>query len=222
MRQWFQLVLLVAVLLAVPLLVAAVWGELLADDIARWQAAPPAKSLLAAAVVGILAADVLFPVPSGPVMTLAGAHLGILPAIAVSWIGLMLGSLIAYLIGRHAGRPILARFISDRDLADLDVTGRRHSLWVLLVTRPLPILAEASAIVAGIMRTPWWLFLAAIGVGNFVCSILFCTLGSYAAANEWMTIALFLSIVIPVLLLVALRCRLRATSPSPADGGGET
>ena len=56
MRQWVELVGLVAILLAVPLLVTAIWGQLLADDIARWQDSPPGKLVLSAAVIGVLAA----------------------------------------------------------------------------------------------------------------------------------------------------------------------
>jgi uncharacterized membrane protein YdjX (TVP38/TMEM64 family) len=208
MRQWLRLVALVAILLAVPLLVTAVWGQLLADDIARWQSSPPADAVVAASVIGVLAADLLLPVPSGPVMTLAGAQLGTLPAVLVTWIGLMLGAMIGFALGRYGGRPVLARHVSDRDLADLDTAGSRYGLWVLLITRPMPILAEASVIVAGMMRTPWMQFFAAVAIGNLVCSMIFCTLGEYAAANEWMTVALFLSVVGPVLLLIAMRRRL--------------
>ena len=205
MQQWVRLVALVAVLLAVPLLVAAAWGQLLADDIARWQVSPPPDAVLSALVIGVLAADLLLPVPSGPVMTLAGAQLGTFPAVGVTWLGLMLGSTIGFALGRYGGRPMLTRFVSRRDLTDLDAAGSRHGMWVLLVTRPMPILAEASVIVAGMMRTPWWPFLTVVAVGNLICSVIFCTLGDYAAANEWITTALFLSVVVPVLLLVGLR-----------------
>lgn len=218
MRQWVRLVGLVAVLLAVPLLVAAAWGQLLADDIALWQASPPADVVLSAVVIGVLASDLLLPVPSGPVMTLAGAQLGTLPAVVVTWLGLMLGSTIGFALGRYGGRPLLARFVSDRDLADLDAAGSRHGVWVLLVTRPMPILAEASVIVAGMMRTPWWTFLATVAFGNLLCALIFCTLGDYAAANEWITVALFLSVVGPVLLLVAVRHGVRTTRVAQSSG----
>jgi 3-dehydroquinate synthase len=204
-RQWLRLVALVAVLLAVPLLVTAVWGQLLADDLARWQISPPADGVLAAVVIAVLAADLLLPVPSGPVMTLAGAQLGTFSAIVVTWIGLMLGATIGFTFGRYGGRPVLARFVSARDLTDLDAVGNRFGLWVLLITRPMPILAEASVIVAGMMRTPWLHFLAVVAIGNLLCSLIFCALGQYAAANQWMSVALFLSVVGPVLLLAALR-----------------
>jgi membrane protein DedA with SNARE-associated domain len=212
MRQWVQLVALVAVLLAVPLLVAAIWGQLLADDLVSWQASSPSKVVLSAVVIGVLAADLLLPVPSGPVMTLAGAQLGALPAIGVTWVGLMIGSTIGFALGRYGGRPLLARFVSERDLADLELSAQRHSLWMLLITRPMPILAEASVIVAGMLRTPWWLFFTVVSVGNLLCAIIFCTLGEYAAANEWIVVALFLSVVVPVLMLVGLRHRLKKGS----------
>lgn len=229
MRAWVRLLALVVVLLAVPLLVAAIWGQLLADDIARWQDSPPDNAVLSAVVIGILAADLLLPVPSGPVMTLAGAQLGTLPAVAVTWLGLMLGAIIGYGLGRFGGRPMLARFVSDRDFSELDSAGNRYGPWVLLVTRPMPILAEASVVVAGMIVVPWWSFLAIVALGNLICSFIFCTLGDYAAANEWITTALFLSVVVPVLLLVAMRAQMRkrvrtASSPnvSHVDGGGES
>ncbi|MEX2171638.1 MAG: VTT domain-containing protein [Pirellulales bacterium] len=222
MQQWVRLVAVVAFLLAVPLLVAAAWGQLLADDIARWGASPPPDAVLSVVVIGVLAADLLLPVPSGPVMTLAGAQLGTLPAVGITWLGLMLGSTIGFALGRYGGRPMLTRFVSRRDLTDLDAAGSRHGLWVLLVTRPMPILAEASVIVAGMTRTPWWPFLAVVAAGNLICSLIFCTLGDFAAANEWITMALFLSVVVPVLLLVTVRHWLprKKGTPSREDGGG--
>ena len=216
---------LVAVLLAVPLAVAAAWGQWWADDLARWRSSPPADAVLVAVVVGILAADLLLPVPSGPVMTLAGAHFGTLPAIGITWLGLMLGATVGFALARYGGRPLMRRFVAERDLADLDGAGRRYGPWVLLVSRPMPILAEASVVVAGLLQTPWWLFLCMVGVGNFLCSIIFCTLGDYAAANEWVTTALFLSVVVPVLLLVAARQKLASrrvrTNPVDLSSGAE-
>lgn len=109
-----------------------------------------AHSWLAHAAIGaaMLAADPLLPVPSSVVATLLGARIGFLPAAMANGLGLSLGAL----IGLAAGHG--ARAVSPR-LASLLPPGfaawiRRSGIPALLVCRPVPVLAEASLVLAGI------------------------------------------------------------------------
>ena len=63
-----------------------------------------------------LAADVFLPVPNGLTNTLAGASLGWALASVVVWIGLNLGAVFGYVVGRFAARPLAQKIVGVDDL----------------------------------------------------------------------------------------------------------
>lgn len=105
---------------------------------------------------GLLAADVLLPVPSSIVGTLLGARLGFIPGLAWAWGGLMLGALVGY----GVGRLLLGRF-GER-------LPQAPTLALLLLSRPVPVLAEAVTVTAGAERLSLPAFLAVCAAGNLV------------------------------------------------------
>ena len=67
------------------------------------------KPLLAVLVAGLLASDVLLPVPSSLVSSFAGHMLGFTIGLLAVWSGMMLGCLVGYWIGASGGAPSSAR-----------------------------------------------------------------------------------------------------------------
>jgi uncharacterized membrane protein YdjX (TVP38/TMEM64 family) len=99
-RRLLKLLLLVTIMLIVPIVLLAIRGESFASELERWRSSPPPPATLAALVVAILAIDVVLPVPSGPVSTLAGSHLGMMLGTAASTLGMTLGATIAFTLAR--------------------------------------------------------------------------------------------------------------------------
>ena len=75
-------------------------------------------------------------------------------------------------------------------------------IWPLVVFRVFPILAEATVLLAGIYRMPWQLFWPAIAVSNLGIALAFVVLGSISSEFGWFSVALPLSMAIPVSLLL--------------------
>jgi membrane protein YqaA with SNARE-associated domain len=145
-------VLLAAVL--VPLVPFAVIGELPGE---RWlQTAEDDALRFGATGAGLLALDVLLPIPSSVIGSLLGGRLGLARGFAFAWVGLCAG----HALGYGLGRLLPERFASD--------LPRAPSLLVVFVSRPVPVLAEAVAIAAGAERMPPLPTLASAGVGNAV------------------------------------------------------
>ena len=71
------------------------------------------KLLISFIVILALTADVLLPVPNGLTNTFAGMSLGWGISSFVVWIGLNMGAILAYSIGRFAGRPLAKKLISS-------------------------------------------------------------------------------------------------------------
>ncbi len=143
-----------AVALAMPIVPFLVIGELPGQ---RWlSAADDRASLFAVTGAGLLVADVLLPVPSSIVVSLLGGRLGFLPGWAAAWLGLTLGNLVGYGIGRLWPQRLAPNL------------PERPTLVMLLVSRPVPILAEALTMAAGASRAALIPALAACALGNAV------------------------------------------------------
>ena len=208
-RRLLKPLLLVTVVLVLPLAILAFHGEAFATALERWQADPPPHGMLALAIIAILASDVLLPIPSGPVSTLAGSQLGVPLGTTASAIGMTLGAVIAFALARRWGRPLAERFASQEALADADQACRDHGPWVLAFTRPLPILAEAAALLLGALQMPWQTFLPPVIVSNVAIAAAYAVLGSQAAERGWLPIALALSIAAPLAAVALIRRRMR-------------
>ena len=205
----FKLLLLATVVLVMPLVLLAFGGEMLAEPIARLQSDPPPRWVVAAAVVGILASDVFLPIPSGPVSTLAGSELGIIGGTIAACVGMTLGAAVAFGLSRRWGRPVAERFSTPQRLAEVEEACRRHGPWMLVLTRPLPVLAEAAALLVGALDMPWIAFLVPVAATNLALASAYATLGSQAGESEWLSIALAATIALPVAAAAWYQRRLR-------------
>ena len=157
------LVLCCAVL--VPLVPFAVLGELPGE---RWLSAQGDDAFAFGATgAGLLALDVLLPIPSSVLGALLGGRLGLWPGFAWALLGLLTGQSLGYALGRL----LPARFASELPAAP--------SAAIVLVSRPVPVLAEAVAIAAGVERMPLARFMLAGALGN--AAYAFAMAGSGAA-----------------------------------------
>jgi uncharacterized membrane protein YdjX (TVP38/TMEM64 family) len=205
MQRALRPLILLSIVLAVPIVPLVLWGEMFTDQIAAWQQAPPSRWVLAVGVTAILASDIFLPVPSGPVSTLAGAGLGAVVGTAACWLGMTAGACVAFALARAWGRRVALRFASADDLDRMRDACRRHDVWMLLVTRPLPVLAEACVLLVGTLDTPWQRFLPAVALSNLAIAAVYCLFGQFAAEHEWLIMAVCLSLAVPVALAVWVR-----------------
>jgi len=197
-NPWLKPLLLITVVLVVPLLLLAAWGETFSLVAQRWQTDPPSRWVIAAAVIAILASDVFLPVPSGPISTLAGSQLGVVLGTTVSTLGMTFGAIIAFALAKAWGRPLAERYSSTKQLAELETACRDHGIWMLILTRPLPILAEACSLLVGALQMPWRRFLPAVLVSNFLIAATYSVLGQQAADYGWLPLAVCASVAVPV------------------------
>jgi uncharacterized membrane protein YdjX (TVP38/TMEM64 family) len=213
MRGTWRLLLIVVVALLVPVLPFFAFGESLAAAISSWLDPPPPKPIVALVTVGVLAVDVFLPVPSSVVSTFAGSQLGAVAATAASWLGMMLGAVVAFGLSKAFGRPLAVRLSSDDDIARMDRLGARWGVWLLIITRALPILAEAAVLILGTTTLGWRPFLIAVSASNLGIAVVYSALGEVAGSYGEMPLALAASIALPLLATIAARLLLG----KPAD-----
>ena len=156
-------------------------------------------------VISALTADVFLPVPNGLTNTLAGATLGWALASVIVWLGLNLGAIFGYLVGRYAGRPLAKKIVGKKDLVDAEESAKRIDTVGLILARPVPAFAELSTLAAGITKMPFRKFFYVMIYSNVGVAIVFSGLGSAAMSNSSSTLAFFGAAVLPVLLFLFYR-----------------
>lgn len=168
------------------------WAEALLDS-------DQSKSVIAVVVAGLLAADVLLPVPSSLISTAAGYLLGFFPAVAVSWTGMTIGCCLGYLAGRWAGRAATAHFVNQSEIAQVAAARDRYGDWMLILFRAVPVLAEASVILAGFARMSPVRFLAMTAPANLGISVAYAAVGTFAVGANSFLLAFAGAILVPAI-----------------------
>ncbi len=111
-------------------------------------------AVAAVAGVALLIADVFLPVPSSLVMIAHGALFGIAIGSALSLVGSVGATLFGFWVGRRGG-PTLERLVSADEKRRADALLAKWGALAILVTRPLPLMAETTAILAGASPMGW-------------------------------------------------------------------
>lgn len=134
------------------------------------------------ATIGVLllVADIWLPVPSSIIMTANGALFGILIGTALSIIGSLGASLVGFSMGR-AGSNMLKRLVTTTEYERSELLMKRWGITAILITRPIPILAETVAILAGASSLGWTRFTIASTVGISPVAFLYALAGAKAS-----------------------------------------
>jgi len=194
MRDGIQPLILITLILAVPIVPFLVLGDSLESRVEAWIHQVGSPAVFAGAVILLLGSDVLLPIPSSVLSTLAGEWLGFWTATAVSWLGLTLGAVLGYGLARVFGRPLAERLSSEEELERMEATNRRIGQALVVLARPLPILAEASVLWLGATGMPWWRFFVPVALSNLGIAVV------YSALGQWvqLPIALAASLALPL------------------------
>jgi uncharacterized membrane protein YdjX (TVP38/TMEM64 family) len=127
--------------------------------------------------VALLVVDVFLPVPSSLVMIANGALFGVAAGTALSLVGSLGAAALGFLIGRRSGR-LIERLVSPAEKVRADALLARWGALAVLVTRPLPLLAETVAILAGASPLGWGRMLAATLAGALPSCLLYALSGA--------------------------------------------
>jgi uncharacterized membrane protein YdjX (TVP38/TMEM64 family) len=174
--RWLLLTALLLALILVPFLMFEEQFERLGAGIVRGDLAGWPAAVL---VSGFLALDVILPVPSSMVSTAAGAVLGFSRGTTVIWVGMMAGCLLGYLLGSRA-TTAARRFVGPGSLDRAERMAAEYGDWAIVVCRPVPVLAEASVILAGLVHTPWRRFLVLTATSNLGIAIAYAAIGAFS------------------------------------------
>lgn len=199
-RELFRTFPLMCVVLLVPVIPFLFFGGEMDQWLRGLASDPPPPSATFVLVVGLLATDILLPIPSSLVSTMSGWQLGWPLGTLATWLGMTLGASIGFGLARRFGRPFALWFSRGEDLDQMRQVSDRFGPTVLVLTRAMPVFAEASVLIAGIHSLAWRRFLPAVVLSNLGIAIAYAALGDYAEQHQWLPLALGVAIALPVLV----------------------
>lgn len=175
------------------------------EQLSTWLAQGHASGwATAAAIVALLALDVFLPVPSSIVSTGAGVLLGFTAGTLVIWLGMIAGCIIGYVFGAYAAVP--ARQLVGSD--GLERAGKvmdRYGAWAMVICRPIPVLAESSVVVAGLVRSPLGPFLWLTTLANLGIAVAYAAVGAFSMQAGSFLLTFAGAMALPGLAIVAGR-----------------
>lgn len=211
----------VALAASVVLLAQVDWRNLDPQTIAERVRAAGAVGPLALVVL-LIVQCVLSPVPSEPLMMASGYLYGPWAGFALSWVAVVIGGTLCFLIARTLGRPIAERFASRDKLDAFDAAfAGRGTMATFVAVLGIRLLAHGSfdlvSYACGLIPFSLPLFLVASGVGVVPKVFAFTYLGASAGARPGWLDALILGGAFGMLVLVPLwwRARRRGTVVTP-------
>lgn len=166
--------------------------------------------------VGLLVADLVLPVPATAVMAAMGLLYGPILGGVIGGAGSMLAGSIAYGLSRSIGRRAAVFLVGERDLERAHAFFSRAGGWAVAIARPMPLLAEVIACLAGLARMGAGRFFLALACGSLPMGLAFAWLG-YSGADR-PVLAVAVSALSPLLLWPVARRLVRARREERREG----
>jgi len=217
MRLLVTIVLSLFAVMTLSFLAAESLGWMDARMVTNWLQAASAtragRAAVAATVIALLAGDLVLPVPSSVVMTLAGACLGWAGGAATGFVGAMSSALLGFSLCRRYGRRAFIRLVSAEDAARVAGVAARYGAWGILLSRGVPMLTEIVSCVAGLSTISWRAFTLLAAAGTLPLCIAYAWAGSRGMQDGFGWV-LLIALALPALGLACLRLRARPEPPA--------
>ncbi len=202
-HRWILLLAIILAIILVPFLLFGEQIEVWIDGFIHSAADRPGWVI---AVLGsLLAVDVLVPTPSSLISTGAGFVLGFAGGAATSWAGMTIGSLLGYWLGVTFGYPLADRLVGGDELRRFREISHQFGDWVIIVSRPVPILAETSVMFAGISEMPVGRFLLLSALSNLGVSVVYAAVGAFSSTVNSFLLAFGGAILVPSIAMIVMR-----------------
>ena len=156
--------------------------------------------------IGLQALQVVAaPIPGELTGFLGGYLFGMGPALAYSTIGLMLGSLLAFLVSRRLGRPFVSRFVGEETAKKFDhLMQRQGALFAFLIFLIPGLPKDYFCYLLGLSPMSTFTFLIVATLGRFPSTLFLTMQGQAVRSEEYRVFFLGLGITLIILMLALL------------------
>jgi uncharacterized membrane protein YdjX (TVP38/TMEM64 family) len=129
--------------------------------------------------IALLALDIILPIPSSLVMIANGTLFGAPVGFGISMIGGIIASMTGFFLGRSSS-PWISKIASPSELAKAEELMHKFGMVAIIVTRPVPLLSETMAIIAGTSSITTTQMIFASIAGLFPAALIYALTGAYA------------------------------------------
>lgn len=157
--------------------------------------------------IGLLMADIAFPIPTTSVMAALGMIYGPVLGGVISGVGSVVSGLFGYFLCRHMGRPFVLWLNGEQAVTRSEKIFSNIGGWLVALSRWVPVLSEVVACMAGLSRMPFRIFFTALLCGSIPLGFLYATIGYLGGDRPILTLTL--SAVLPFILWLVVRPFLR-------------
>jgi uncharacterized membrane protein YdjX (TVP38/TMEM64 family) len=199
--RWVVLWVLLLALVLVPFFLFESYFNALA---ARMTGGGMPAMLVAAGIFALLALDVFLPVPSSIVSTGAGVLLGFWQGATIVWLGMMAGCAVGYAVGSR-GSGSAGRLVGREGLARAGKLMDRYGDLTIVLCRPVPVLAEASVVFAGLVRAPFGRFARLTALSNLGIALGYAAFGAYSMRLDSFLVAFVGALLLPGIAMLLAR-----------------
>lgn len=172
-----------------------------------------------ALIVLSIVESAMAPIPSEVTFGFAGAfctvavggssHFSVWAVILIGTVGSLVGSIIAYEVGRSAGRTIVDRWgkwilLTHQDLDAAERWFAKYGSISVLIGRVLPVVRSAISVPAGIAEMKRGRFMVLTTIGSLAWVSLLTGLG-YAAGSNWQHVSAdFHKVQTPTIIVIVI------------------
>ena len=203
--RWAILWIVLIGLVLLPFILFEQQFNAFADQVTR---SGSSRWLVASAVFGLLALDVFLPVPSSIVSTAAGVFLGFIAGTSIVWSGMMAGCVLGYAVGAR-GSAAARKLVGDDGLARAAELVRQYGDLTIVLCRPVPVLAEASVVFAGLARAPFGRFARLTALSNLGIALGYTAFGAYSLRMNSFLVAFLGALLLPAIFILVSRSTFR-------------
>lgn len=164
--------------------------------------------------VALLVADSLLPVASSVVMVSLGALYGPVGGVALALLGRLGCFLVGFTVGRRTGERLVGAVPAMPRRRAEDLLARRGA-FAIVVTRPLPVLGDTVAILAGASSMTWRRAALAATIGSLPETVAYSLAGALAASTADAAVVWSAFVVVAGAFWLAAGRAERAEQPAP-------
>jgi uncharacterized membrane protein YdjX (TVP38/TMEM64 family) len=147
----------------------------------------------------LLALDVILPVPSSLNSTMLGVLLGISLGTVVSTVSMTISCAIGYFVGAKLSAIKLNRWLPASEFDRITRLSKTYGKWIVVLSRPIPVLAEATTIVAGMGEMPRRPFVLLCLFSNLGISFVYALTGAWSVSTNTFLLAMAFAFCLPLL-----------------------
>lgn len=162
----------------------------------------------------MIAQAIIAPIPGNVITITNGLVFGPFLGSLLSWISILIGSSVCFLISKTLGKPFATR-IAGNGLERAERFFKRYGLHAVFVVRIMPLVPfDGVSYAAGLVGVPFSKFIAATALGIIPSVIVYSYIGSIAvAAYSWILVSL-LGLALVALVIVPRFMARRAPRPA--------